>query len=70
AVPVTVLNTVGAGDSMLAGLLFGLERGETVFDSLKYGMAAGAACVQGGSVHAFRKEVFTSLLPKVETREI
>ncbi len=70
AVPVTIQNTVGAGDSMLAGLLFGLERGETVFESLKYGMAAGAACVQGGSVHAFSKEVFTSLLPKVEMREI
>lgn len=36
-----VINTVGAGDSMLAGFLAGIESDKT--DALKYGIAAGSA---------------------------
>lgn len=70
AVPVTATFTVGAGDAMLAGVLYGMDRGETAFDSLRYGVAAGAACVQGGSIHAFSEQSFADLLSKVETREL
>ncbi|MBN1777879.1 MAG: 1-phosphofructokinase family hexose kinase [Clostridiales bacterium] len=70
AVPVTGNFAVGAGDAMLAGLLYGISRGETPFDSLRYGAAAGAACVEGGSIHAFKKRRFEELLLKTETREL
>jgi 1-phosphofructokinase len=70
AVPVTAASTVGAGDSMLAGLLYGLSRGETPFESLRYGTAAGSTCVQGGGVHAFSRQTFSDLLAKVEIREL
>ena len=69
-VPVTVITTLGAGDSMLAGLLYGLSQGESVFDSLRYGVAAGATCVKVGGVHAFTEAVWRALLPKVRAQEI
>jgi 6-phosphofructokinase 2 len=40
---VTVLSTVGAGDSMLAGLIYGLVNGYTESDMLAYGVATGTA---------------------------
>lgn len=70
AVPVEVKSTVGAGDAMLAGMLSGLERGETPFDSLRYGIAAGAACVQAGSVHELDINEYASLLEAVSVTEI
>ena len=70
ALKVMAVSTVGAGDAMLAGLLYGLGRNETVFDSLRFGIAAGAACVQGGSIHAFDASVFAALVPNVAVRDI
>ena len=70
AVKITPLFTVGGGDALLAGLLHGVSKKETVFDSLRYGIAAAAVSVEGGSIHAFAKERFFELLPKVETRRI
>ena len=70
AVSVTALFTVGAGDAMLAGMLYGMNRGETVFASLRYGIAAGAACVRDGGIQAFSPESFAELLPRVETWEL
>jgi len=70
AVPVSAVSTVGAGDSMLAGLLYGLARGETPFESLRYGTAAGSACVQCGGIQAFSEPIFTSLLSRAEVREM
>jgi len=70
ALTVLAKSTVGAGDAMLAGMLYGLDRGETVFESLRYGIAAGAACVQGGGAHAFHPEEFQRLLEHVTVTEI
>ena len=70
AVPVSAASTVGAGDAMLAGLLYGMSHGETPFEALRYGTAAGSACVQGGGVHAFSSQAFRALLSQVEIREL
>ncbi len=40
---IEVLNPVGAGDATLAGFLFGLNRGKSIQDSLRYASACGAA---------------------------
>lgn len=45
ALPITPVNTVGAGDSMVAGFLAGVEKGYT--HALKLAMACGAATAAG-----------------------
>lgn len=46
ALAVTVASTIGAGDSLLAGLLQGWLQGQTPADCLRLGVAAGAAALQ------------------------
>jgi 6-phosphofructokinase 2 len=45
ATPVPVRSTVGAGDSMVAGIVLGLARGWAIEDAVRFGMAAGAAAL-------------------------
>jgi 6-phosphofructokinase 2 len=40
---VDVLSTVGAGDSTVAGLLYGFSQDLSLYDTLKYGVACGTA---------------------------
>lgn len=39
-----VVNSIGAGDSMLAGVIYGLTQSGSLIEALKYGIAAGSAC--------------------------
>lgn len=39
----TVVNSVGAGDSMVAGFIFGYEKSKDYQEALRYGTAAGSA---------------------------
>jgi 6-phosphofructokinase 2 len=43
AIPVPTLSSIGAGDSMLAGIVWSLTRGWTQTEAVQFGMAAGAA---------------------------
>lgn len=43
AVPVQALSSVGAGDSMVAGIVLSLTRGSNLIEAVKFGTAAGAA---------------------------
>lgn len=48
--PVDVLSSVGAGDSMVAGILLGLLDGRSLADAVRLGVAAGTAtCMQHGT---------------------
>jgi 6-phosphofructokinase 2 len=47
AVPVAAQSTVGAGDSMLAGIALGLARGLALREAVRFGVAAGAAALLG-----------------------
>ncbi|MFN2555444.1 MAG: PfkB family carbohydrate kinase [Nitriliruptorales bacterium] len=42
---VTVRSRIGAGDSMVGGIVAGLSRGLEVQDAVRLGLAAGAATV-------------------------
>lgn len=59
-----VISTVGAGDSMVAGIIYGLSQGNSLEESLKYGIASGSST-------AFSKGVTTlenmkNLLPSIK----
>jgi 6-phosphofructokinase 2 len=47
AVPVEARSTVGAGDSMLAGVVLGLSREMPLREAVRFGLAAGAAALLG-----------------------
>ena len=60
AVKVEECSAVGAGDSFLAGLVFGLARGVSHREALALGIAAGAACVATyGTAQVRRADVET-----------
>lgn len=70
SLPVEAKSTVGAGDAMLGGVLMGLERGELLKDSFRYGVAAGAASVMTDGTQLLQAADFESLLPKVTQQEV
>ncbi len=53
---VPISSRVGAGDSMLGGLIFRLAQGATESDAVKFGVAAGAAAVMTPGSELCRKE--------------
>src|SRR5271169_4379391 len=55
AIPVEARSTVGAGDSMLAGVVLGLSRGLPLCEAVRFGMAAGAAALLGSGTQLCRR---------------
>lgn len=49
-------STVGAGDSMVAGMVLSLSRGWTLSDTLRYGVAAGTAATMNPGTELCRLE--------------
>ena len=54
AIPARAKSTVGAGDSMLAGIVLDLCRGLPLRDAVRFGMAAGAAALLGSGTQLCR----------------
>ena len=65
---VEVRSTVGAGDSMVAGIVAGLATGEPLADAVRVGVAAGSATVLTPGTELCRREDVERLLPQVRTR--
>lgn len=70
AVTVDVRSTVGAGDAMVGGILAGLEKGASLSEAFRCGVAAGAASVMTDGTQLVRKNDFDALLPKVTVQEV
>lgn len=70
ALVVEAKSTVGAGDAMLGGILLGLNKGQALKDSFRYGVAAGAASVMTDGTQLLHPSDFESLLPKVLLQEV
>jgi 6-phosphofructokinase 2 len=68
AVPprVEVINTIGAGDSSIAGFVFGTANGKTVRESLICAVAAGTATTLRSGPALCTKEDFLALIPQVK----
>lgn len=68
--PVEVVNTIGAGDSAVAGFVYGLVRRETLKQALVYAVAAGTATTLRPGSALCVKDDFLALVPRVEVHEM
>lgn len=62
---VKVVNTIGAGDSSVAGFVFGILAGKTTREALIYAVAAGTATTLRPGPALCTKEDFMELVPHV-----
>ena len=65
APPVMVRSTVGAGDSMVAGIVLTLARGGGLADAMRFGVAAGSAAVMQSGTALCRPDDVERLLSQV-----
>ena len=63
---VQVQSKVGAGDSTIAGVLVALERGATLREAVRYGIAAGTAAVLTGGTKLCERRQVARLLPRIK----
>ena len=70
ALRVTTASTVGAGDSMVGGMLLGFEKEGSMDRAFRYGVAAGAACVMTEGTQLIRLDDFERLLEQVRVQEV
>lgn len=72
AVPpaVKVRSTVGAGDSMVAGLVWGLEQTGSLVEALRYGVANGTAATLRPGTGLARPADVADLLPAVQLHQL
>lgn len=66
---VPIRSKVGAGDSMMAGMVFRLVQGRPVTAAVRYGIAAGASAVMSGGSELCRKEDTDRLYERLRTDE-
>ena len=67
AIPVEARGSIGAGDSMLAGIVLGLTRGQPLHDAIRFGMAAGAAALLGFGTELCRRTDVDRLYPQMSS---
>jgi len=65
---VPIESKVGAGDSMVAGIVLSLSQGRSVTDSVKFGLAAGAAAVMTPGTELCRREDARRLFRSMDRR--
>ncbi|MES9936732.1 MAG: 1-phosphofructokinase [Sedimenticola sp.] len=63
-------NPIGAGDSMVGGIVWGLDRGLTLNESLKCGIACGAATATQSGTTLGSREMVMDYLAQMESVQI
>ncbi len=67
---IEAVNSVGSGDSAVAGIAFGLDRGMNLEEAIMLGVASGTAtAMEDGTAKGTRKDV-DQLLPHVKIEEL
>lgn len=69
-VPVEVRSTVGAGDALVGGILYGLTKYGTMREAFRCGAAAGTASVMTEGTQLIEPENFMRLLGQVHVQEL
>jgi 6-phosphofructokinase 2 len=59
-------STVGAGDSMVAGIVYSLSLNKNIQEAVRYGVACGTAATMNPGTELCRKEDIESLMAKVQ----
>jgi 6-phosphofructokinase 2 len=67
APPLRVVSAVGAGDSLVAGLVLGLAAGEPLLEAVRRGVAAGSAATISAGHHLCQPTDLEALLPAVRS---
>jgi 6-phosphofructokinase 2 len=67
---VEVENTIGAGDSAVAGFVYGLVEGKTLKEALTYAVAAGTATTLRPGTALCQKKDFLKLVPQIHLRAV
>ena len=62
-------NPIGAGDSLVGGLVWGLSEGLAVAEALRWGTACGAATASLSGTAVGSRQLVETLLPQVELTE-
>lgn len=67
---VVPISSIGAGDSMVAGMVYSLSRGEQIETAILYGLACGSATIKSPGTELLQKEdvepLYQSLLKKID----
>ncbi len=67
APPVKKVSTVGAGDSMVAGMVYGLTQGKTAVEMAQLGVACGSAATLNHGTELFKQADVDRLLRWIQT---
>ncbi|NDY74305.1 1-phosphofructokinase [Desulfobacter hydrogenophilus] len=67
---IVAANPIGAGDSMVAGIVWGLSQGDSMQDALCKGIACGAATASQKGTSVGSREQVNDLLSQVQIREV
>ena len=68
--PIKVDSTIGAGDSLIAGMMVGLHRGQTLVQAARLGVACGSATAMSPGTALCKKETVQELLPDVQVKQL
>jgi len=64
------VNRVGAGDAFLAGMLFKLQRGASLEEAGRYGMAASIACTESRHTACHNRSAIEQAVQRVEVESL
>jgi 6-phosphofructokinase 2 len=65
-----VKSTVGAGDTMVAGIVYQLREGRNIVDAIKFGIASGSATTINSGMQLASLEQANKMLKKVKVKKI
>jgi len=68
ALTASVINVIGAGDNLVAGILYGLSKRKTLRESIRFGLAVAKTCVE--SVYAVNPNLNEKVMGDTNTNFI
>lgn len=67
---VEVRSTVGAGDSMVAGMVYGFQQGGGLEEALRIGVACASGSITLEGTQLVNREIFEELYPQIKIQKI